>query len=149
MGGRAAKGEWTWASTSADMILFLSAQPIVISAHALIHADSLRIWEQMVHRTIRSLFFSLSLSYSHPPPISPLPLLLPFFAISSFTTDYAFVEIAVQAFFACPFPSRIFSICSYVPIWCSLSLGWEEPQGQLGAPMPTGIPIMLPKARPW
>lgn len=40
-GGRG--GEWREASTSREMILLLSAHPIMISAHASIHADSLKI----------------------------------------------------------------------------------------------------------
>lgn len=102
-----------------------------------------------MHRTSLSLFpptlscfliFLLSLLLS---------LFLPFFAISSLSTDYAFVNLQ------CKHSLLAHSLLIYSPsvhtgpISCSLSLGWAEPQGQLGASMPTGIPIMLPKARPW
>lgn len=78
-GGR--EREWREASTSREMILLLSTHPMMISAHASIHVDALKIWKLMMQRSTLSLFFGLShwlaLSFASSLSLSLIPLSLP------------------------------------------------------------------------
>lgn len=111
-GGRRG-GEWREASASSEMILCMSTHPIMIGANASIHADSLKIWEQMMHRTTLSLFPWLShwLAFSFSSYLSPVPVTPPFPCNFLPYHWLCVCEFAVQALSACPFLSHIFSIC--------------------------------------
>lgn len=144
------KGKWKEASTSKEMILCLSTHPIMICAHASIHADSLKIWEQMMHRTTLSLVFQFSqwLAFS----FTLLSLLCPCFSPSLQFPPLALsmhLRICRASIICLPIP---FSYILHLFIWAHLMQsvpGVGKPQGQLWALMPTGISIKLPKACPW
>lgn len=106
-GGRNGGAEWGQASTSREMILLSSAHPIMICAHASIHADSRKLWAQMMHRTTLSLFFWLSCFL-----IFSLSLLCPRFSIS--------LQFPPLALTVCLWICSASTLCS--PISCSYIL---------------------------
>lgn len=90
--GGGEEGEWREAFTSREMILHLSAHPIMIGAHASIHCGQPK---NMRTDDAQELSVSILLTRlrSHFPPFFPLAPFLPLFAISFRRTNYAFVNL--------------------------------------------------------
>lgn len=132
------------ASVSEEMMLLLSAHPIMISAHASIHFDSQKLWEQMTQITLGLYSFQLSCFLIFFPFCRRMHL--HFFAISSVKLTAASIcEFSAQVVSHSPFSHAVFNICSSGPFDAVCPWGMQNLRGSLGC---HGIPNVLHKARP-